>query len=55
MVSQRVVLQKLLTPLDERFEYIERIWKRWQQRDSFQKAYADGQSGLAELERLKNA
>lgn len=23
------------TPLDERFEYIEQIWKRWQERDSF--------------------
>ncbi len=43
------------TPLDERFEYIERIWKRWQERDSFKKAYADGLSGLAELDHLNNA
>lgn len=43
------------TPLDEPFEYIERIWQRWQERDSFQKAYADRRSGLVELDYLKNA
>ncbi|MCC5646237.1 hypothetical protein LC607_25585 [Nostoc sp. CHAB 5824] len=41
------------TPLDECFEYIKRIWKWWQERNSFHKAYADGQSGLAELDCLK--
>lgn len=40
------------TPLDERFEHIERIWKRWQERESFQRAYADGGSGLPELDHL---
>ncbi|GAA5922669.1 glutathione S-transferase family protein [Sporobolomyces koalae] len=37
------------TDLTERFEYLEYFWKRWQERDSFKKAYADG----AELEELK--
>ncbi|GAA5989249.1 hypothetical protein JCM5350_005047 [Sporobolomyces pararoseus] len=32
------------TDLTERFEYIEYFWKRWQERDSFKKAYADGGS-----------
>lgn len=41
------------TPLDERFEYLDYFWRRWQTRISFQAAYADGNSGLAELERLK--
>ena len=38
------------TPLDERFEFLDAYWKRWQQRPSFQAAYADGQSGIAELD-----
>jgi glutathione S-transferase len=41
------------TPLDERFEYLDAIWKRWQARPSFQSAYADGGSGLNELAHLK--
>ena len=40
------------TPLDERFEFLDAYWKRWQQRPSFKAAYADGQSGLAELDYL---
>ena len=38
------------TPLDERFEFLDAHWKRWQQRPAFQAAYADGQSGVAELD-----
>ena len=41
------------TPLDERFEHLDAIWKRWQTRPSFQAAYADGGSGLDELAHLK--
>lgn len=41
------------TPLDERFEHLDAIWKRWQARPSFQAAYADGGSGLDELAHLK--
>ena len=40
------------TPLDERFEQLNRYWRTWQRRRSFQRAYADGGSGLAELDRL---
>lgn len=40
------------TPLDERFEHLDAIWKRWQQRPSFRRAYADSHSGLAELDHL---
>jgi len=40
------------TDLTERFEYIEYFWKRWQERDSFKQAYADG-GMLEELEHLK--
>ncbi len=40
------------TPLDERFEFLDAYWKRWQQRPSFRTAYADGQSGVAELDYL---
>ena len=36
------------TPLDERFEQLDRFWRRWKSRPSFQSAYADG-GGLAEL------
>ncbi|MEB0136850.1 glutathione S-transferase N-terminal domain-containing protein [Actimicrobium sp. CCC2.4] len=41
------------TPLDERFEYLDKLWRRWQTRASFKAAYADGGSGLAELDYLK--
>ncbi|GAA5839917.1 hypothetical protein JCM5353_007230 [Sporobolomyces roseus] len=40
------------TDLTERFEHLELFWKRWQERDSFKKAYADG-GMLEELEHLK--
>lgn len=40
------------TPLDERFEHLAGLWARWQQRPSFQAAYADGNSGLPELASL---
>jgi len=40
------------TPLDERFEFLDACWRRWQQRLSFKAAYADGQSGVAELDDL---
>ena len=43
------------TPLDERFEHLDGIWKRWQARPGFQAAYADGNSGLDELAYLKKA
>ena len=36
------------TPLDERFEQLDRFWNRWKQRESFKTGYADG-AGLAEL------
>ena len=41
------------TPLDERFEHLDAIWRRWQERPSFEAAYADGGSGLDELAHLK--
>ncbi len=41
------------TPLDERFEYLDYFWQRWQQRTSFQTAYSDGGSGLDELAHLQ--
>ena len=41
------------TPLDERFEHLDYFWQRWQKRDSFKIAYADGDSGLTELMHLK--
>lgn len=41
------------TPLNERFEHIHYFWERWQQRDSFKSAYADGNSGLPELDHLQ--
>lgn len=43
------------TPLDERFEHLDYFWQRWQKRDSFKLAYADGNSGLAELAHLKKS
>jgi glutathione S-transferase len=39
------------TPLDERFEHLDAFWKRWQTRPSFQAAYADRNSGVAELDK----
>ena len=43
------------TPLDERFEYLGYYWNRWKERDSFGRGYADGASGLEELEYLKSS
>ena len=40
-------------PLDERFEHLDAFWKRWQLRPGFQAAYADGNSGVPELDRLR--
>ena len=40
------------TPLDEHFEYLDKIWQRWQKRPAFRSAYSDGGSGLAELTNL---
>ena len=40
------------TDLTERYEYLDNFWKRWQERDSFKQAYADG-GMLDELEHLK--
>jgi glutathione S-transferase len=40
------------TPLDERFEQLDRFWQRWKARESFKAAYADG-GGLDELDGLK--
>jgi len=40
------------TPLDERFDFLERLWKCWQERESFQRAYNGGGSGLPELDHL---
>lgn len=36
------------TPLDERYEQLDRFWKTWKSRQSFKTAYADG-AGLEEL------
>ncbi len=36
------------TPLDERFEHLDRFWQNYKRRESFKSAYADG-AGLAEL------
>lgn len=41
------------TPLDERFEHLDYFWRRWQNRPSFKASYADGNSGLVELDHLK--
>ena len=38
------------TPLDERFEHLDAFWRRWQVRPSFKAAYADGNSGVSELD-----
>ncbi len=40
---------EIATPLDERFEHLAAFWQRWKDRDSFRRAYGDGQSGLDEL------
>jgi glutathione S-transferase len=42
------------TPLDERFEQLDRFWQRWKTRSSFRIAYADG-GGLQELDEMKTA
>ena len=39
------------TPLDERYEHLDRFWKTWKARPSFRLAYADG-AGLDELAHL---
>ncbi len=36
------------TPLDERFEHLDRFWRTWKARAAFKTAYADG-AGLPEL------
>lgn len=41
------------TPLDERFEQLDRFWRRWKERPGFRSAYADKGSGLAEIDGLK--
>ncbi|KMO13617.1 glutathione S-transferase family protein [Methylobacterium platani] len=38
------------TPLDERFEHLDAFWRRWQMRPAFRAAYADRNSGVAELD-----
>lgn len=38
------------TPLDERFEQLDRFWRRCISRPSFQAAYADRNSGVKELD-----
>lgn len=38
------------TSLDEPFEHIDALWKRWQARPSFQAAYADRQGGVPEID-----
>ncbi len=43
------------TPLDERFEQLAAFWDRWQSRPAFWAAYADGNSGVAELDAKKGA
>ena len=40
------------TPLDEQFERLGGFWSRWKRRESFRQAYADGGSGLVELDYL---
>lgn len=40
------------TPLDERYEQLDRFWQRWKARPSFRLAYADG-GGLEELRALQ--
>jgi len=37
-------------PLDERFEHIDKFWQRWMNRSNFLAAYADRNSGVAELD-----
>ena len=36
------------TPLNERFKYLDALWRRWQTRLAFHAAYADRRSGVAE-------
>ena len=39
------------TPLDERFEHLDTFWQRWQTRPAFLAAYADGLSGVSQLDK----
>lgn len=38
------------TPLDERLEHLDALWRRWQTRSTFLAAYADRLSGVPELD-----
>ena len=40
----------IATPLDERFEFLDAYWQRWQQRPAFKAAYADRNSGIPEID-----
>jgi glutathione S-transferase len=40
------------TPLDERFEFLDAHWQRWQQRPAVRTAYADGNSGIPAIDAL---
>ena len=40
------------TPLDERFEQLERFWRRCLARPSFRTAYADRASGVKDLDEV---
>ena len=40
----------MATSLNERFEYIDQYWQRWQKRPSFRSAYSDGYSGMKDID-----
>ena len=40
----------MATSLNERFEFIDHYWRRWQKRPSFRAAYGDGYSGLKDID-----
>ena len=40
----------MATSFNERFEFIDRYWQRWQERPSFSAAYGDGYSGVKEID-----
>ena len=40
----------MATSLNERFEFIDRYWRRWQTRPSFRSVYADGYSGMKDID-----
>ena len=46
--------ETVATPLDERFEQLDRYWQRWKGRDSFRQGYRDG-GGLPELSGLASS